>query len=119
MTDTKHDDGGPAHPSDTEMMDWLESRRTNYGLGIIFRYSTTGRGWRLHETSDDWPQYGHTAKPQPSVRDALAAAMIAEKRRRERSPADYPEVADAKVRLRPEWEKLFEDWFGRIMAQGE
>ena len=33
--------------------------------------------------------------------------------------ADYPEVADAKARLRPEWEKLFEDWFGRVMAQGE
>ena len=31
----------------------------------------------------------------------------------------YPEVADAKVRLRPVWEKLFEDWFGRVMAQGE
>ena len=55
----------------------------------------------------------------------VAAAMIAEKRRRERSPADYPDVADAKVRLWPEWEKLpdpkpdFEDWFGRVMAQGE
>ena len=39
--------------------------------------------------------------------------------------ADYPDVADAKARLRPEWEKLpqpqpdFEDWFGRVMAQGE
>lgn len=57
-------------PTDTEMIDWLESRRTDYGKGIIFRYSPTGRGWWFHETD--------LCDAQPNVRRAIAAAMLAE-----------------------------------------
>ena len=82
MADT-NDDGGQAFPTDTEMLDWLDAQRTGYGAGIIFRLSSLGRGWRLHETSRPHAGPGLWRVPQSSVRAAIADAMIAEKRRRE------------------------------------
>lgn len=65
----KIDDGGPAMPSDTELLDWLQSATTGYGEGWVCRPSSTGRGWRLHET---------TGVACSSVREAIAGAMLAE-----------------------------------------
>lgn len=38
-------------PTDTERLDFLQRITEGYGLGWILRRSTTGRGMRLHETS--------------------------------------------------------------------
>ena len=64
-------------PSDTEMLDWLQAQndRHEYTGTCLFRWSTTGRGWRLHETLD--------MNAQATVRGAISAAIITEKRRRE------------------------------------
>jgi len=56
-----------SEPSDTEMLDWLGKNAKGYGHGWICRNSTTGRGLRVHETTD--------ADALPSVREAIAAAM--------------------------------------------
>jgi len=37
--------------SDTELLDWLQSKMREYTGKIICRRSSTGHGWRLHETS--------------------------------------------------------------------
>jgi len=57
--------------SDTEILDWLEQNATGYGRGWICRPSTTGRGWRLHETSDE------DAKSTP--REAIIARILYER----------------------------------------
>jgi len=56
-------------PTDKQMLDWLEEQnnKCTYTGTCIFRWSRTGRGWRLHETSEDDSQY--------SVRDAICDAM--------------------------------------------
>ena len=38
--------------NDKQRLDALEKLSTGYGLGWILRMSTTGRGLRLHETSN-------------------------------------------------------------------
>jgi len=55
--------------TDKEMLDWLEKKNqeARYTGLCKFRYSTTGRGWRLHETSQ------HDSFP--SVREAIQNAM--------------------------------------------
>jgi len=62
------------HPSDTELLDFLEKQLTGYGAGVVLRKSTTGRGMRLHETSDLGLGY-KCADPQPTVRQAIIEAM--------------------------------------------
>jgi hypothetical protein len=37
--------------SDTELLDWLQSKLGSYTGKVICRFSCYGRGWRLHETS--------------------------------------------------------------------
>jgi len=39
--------------SDKMRLDWLEeqNKKTSYTGKCLFRWSTTGRGWRLHESS--------------------------------------------------------------------
>ena len=39
--------------TDTELLDWLQYQLSfrSYTGKCIFRWSATGRGWRLHETS--------------------------------------------------------------------
>ena len=58
--------------SDTEMLDWLEAQlqKSAYTGKCIFRWSTTGRGFRLHETGLD----GAVG----SVRKAIEDAMLEE-----------------------------------------
>ena len=59
-------DGGPAFPTDAEMLDFLQSMvGTATGL-VTCRMSRTGRGMRLHE---------HTTG-RGSVREAIADAML-------------------------------------------
>lgn len=48
---------------DKERLDFLQKLTVGYGKGWILRPSTTGRGWRLHETSGP--------EGLPSVRDAI------------------------------------------------
>jgi hypothetical protein len=56
--------------TDKDRLDFLQrlTDRAEYTGGVICRKSTTGRGWRLHETSH--PQ--NTS----SVRDAIDRAII-------------------------------------------
>jgi len=60
-------------PTDTKMLDWLERQNTKarYGGRCIFRWSTTGRGWRLHETS----VFASGASSSRTVREAIQKAM--------------------------------------------
>lgn len=37
--------------TDKERLDWLQARTTGYGNGWLARYSSTGRGFRIHETT--------------------------------------------------------------------
>lgn len=55
--------------TDTELLDWMEEqhRLSSYTGKCVWRWSTSGRGWRLHETS------GYDAKP--TVREAIQAAI--------------------------------------------
>ena len=49
--------------TDTELLNWLDEHAAGYGNGWICRNSTTGRGLRLHETSDP--------DASPTVREAI------------------------------------------------
>ena len=42
--------------TDSELLDWLQEQndKATYTGKCVFRNSTTGRGWRLHETSAIW-----------------------------------------------------------------
>ena len=55
--------------TDTEMIDFLEreNAKQRYTGTCIFRDSSTGRGWRLHETELPGASY--------TVREALESAM--------------------------------------------
>lgn len=55
--------------TDTELLDWLEkqNKKSAYTGLCIFRWSTTGRGWRLHETS--------ASGASTSVRHSIMLAM--------------------------------------------
>ena len=75
---SKSDTGGTSatERTDTDRLDWLESKRKGYGAAVV-RPSTTGRGLRLHESSktEGWPGvYGFG----PSIRDAIDAGMDAD-----------------------------------------
>lgn len=74
-------DGGPAF-TDTELLDFLDSHN-GYGDGVVFRMSTRGRGWRLHETSGSPfdPGRNEVVKPMPTARQAIADALLAERSR--------------------------------------
>lgn len=55
--------------TDTQLLDWLELQhaKAHYTGRCIWRWSRTGRGWRLHETSDDGASQ--------TVREAIMKAM--------------------------------------------
>jgi len=53
--------------SDTDLINWLQKQTTGYGKGWICRMSTTGRGWRLHETS----QEGASSTIREAIKEAI------------------------------------------------
>lgn len=53
--------------TDTDLLNWLDRQTGKYTGKVLFRWSTTGRGWRLHETS----QKGAVT----TVREAIVNAM--------------------------------------------
>jgi len=55
--------------TDKELLDFLESenKKARYTGECMFRLSTTGRGWRLHETSQEGTSN--------SVREAISKAI--------------------------------------------
>lgn len=59
-------------PSDKDLLDWLQAQnnKKSYTGRCLFRWSSQGRGWRFHETSE-----GVTS----SVRTAIIMAMEQEK----------------------------------------
>ncbi len=65
--------------TDTEMLNWLD-RQSSWRGQVAFRWSTTGRGWRLMEVPDDYPgtldQEGVVTPPARRVRKAIADAML-------------------------------------------
>lgn len=61
---------------DRDRLDWLQEQlnKKSYTGKCIFRLSTSGRGWRLHETSEEArDRFGII--PTPSVREAIDQAM--------------------------------------------
>lgn len=62
--------------TDTELLDFLQRKNdeSQYTGLCIFRMSSTGRGWRLHETSIE--RHGGSS----SVREAIFRAMRAEEK---------------------------------------
>ena len=60
--------------TDTELLDFLQglTDRKNYTGKVICRWSSTGRGWRLHETNH--------SDAVPSVRQAITNLMEREKK---------------------------------------
>jgi|SRR5215471_8025681 len=63
-------DGGPSKFTDSELLDWLDEQNglRRYTGRCLFRLSTSGRGWRLCETSE--------IGASRSARGAIAAAML-------------------------------------------
>lgn len=59
--------------TDKEMLDWLDKQnaKSKYTGVCQFRWSSTGRGWRLHETSDMKNSFLF-------VRNAIEDAMVEE-----------------------------------------
>jgi len=59
--------------TDTEILDWLQAQQNKrkYTGRCLFRWSYMGRGWRIHETSQD----GAVS----SVREAIESAMVEER----------------------------------------
>ena len=49
--------------TDTELLDALDNLTMGYGTGWILRESSTGRGYRLHESTH--------RKAKPTVREAI------------------------------------------------
>jgi len=62
-----------SEPTDKELLDYLQklTDESKYTGWVVLQQSTTGRGWRLHE-SDMQPGYGHASL---SVRHAIAMEM--------------------------------------------
>lgn len=62
-------------PTDTELLNWLEAQNAKalYTGKCLFRWSTTGRGWRLQETTGGFGVSQNDAFP--TVREAVAHAM--------------------------------------------
>ncbi len=61
---------------DAKRLSWLQEQldKKSYTGKCVFRWSTTGRGWRLHETSDkEGHRFGFI--PNSSVREAIDQAM--------------------------------------------
>lgn len=54
---------------DAERLDFVERSSKGYGLGWIFRESRTGRGMRLHETSEE----GASASAREAIDRAMAS----------------------------------------------
>jgi len=55
--------------TDTELIEFLEeqNKKSKYTGKCVFRWSNTGKGWRLHETSDNLSF--------PTVRQAILSAI--------------------------------------------
>ncbi len=56
-----------ASPTDAQALDWLDEQTGSYTGLVIWRLSTRGRGWRLHETS--WN--GAKATVRETISDAM------------------------------------------------
>ena len=61
--------------TDRERLDYLQKITMGYGRGWILRPSTTGRGWRLHESG--------RLTATPDIRDAIDFMMDIEEEAKE------------------------------------
>lgn len=64
--------------TDTQLLDWLQSRTKRYSDGWVCRSSATGRGMRLHETSKKAVAtlpLEHQGTVHGDVRQAIIAAI--------------------------------------------
>jgi hypothetical protein len=66
-------DDGKLMFTDKEILDWLQAQnnKSSYTGQCVFRWSSNGRGWRLHETNID--------EGVTDVRQAIVIAMLAER----------------------------------------
>lgn len=65
---------------DAERLSWLQKQleKASYTGLCVFRWSTSGRGWRLHETSEEaLDSFGFA--PTNSVREAIDQAIERER----------------------------------------
>lgn len=62
-----------AREKDTSLVDWLESRRGD--SPVVLRWSSTGRGWRLHDWSGGPASGIFLGGPCGTVREAIREAM--------------------------------------------
>lgn len=68
-------------PSDTEILDWLDRNASGFGDGWVCRKSVTGRGLRLHETTNyelnKIMRYPNTRymTARPTIRGAIIQIM--------------------------------------------
>jgi len=58
---------GAPPPTDTQMLDWLDKLGGSYTGRVIWRMSSRGHGWRLHETS----QEGAAGDVRTAIRNAM------------------------------------------------
>lgn len=70
---------------DTDLLDWLQSKLGTHTGKVIWRWSTTGRGWRLHESR--WPG------AVDNVREAIINAIKAEKIKEEEELEDNDDTS--------------------------
>lgn len=65
--------------TDTELLDWMQARldEKRYTGFVIARWSTTGRGFRLHETKQE--------DSSPSIRRAIDKMMRATRKTGDRN----------------------------------
>jgi len=54
-------------PTDTQMLDWLDALGGSYTGRVLWRWSTRGYGWRLHETS----RSAAAGDVRTAIRDAM------------------------------------------------
>lgn len=67
--------------SDTHLLDFVESQKTGYGAGVVLRISSTGRGFRLHETSsEELTDLSIPVVPRSTVREAIIDAITRNKK---------------------------------------
>ncbi len=68
--------------TDKERLDFLQELTEGYGRGWVLRRSTTGRGWRLHETS--------AITGTPNIRDAIDSVIEIDRETKKISPDIRP-----------------------------
>jgi len=66
----------PGTPTDSEMLDWMEARNGTYTGHVVFRWSGTGRGWRVHEIDSDYADVAYFSTVREAIMNAMMETMV-------------------------------------------